>query len=247
MLTIPPLLADAGMRGAPLGFKWSEDIALKLFAQSDLNMRLHDAIDRSNYRAKMALGAWLLEWIAWRFEGMTDLTDVLSRAEAAWAAVIDPAYAKSLKFKLSRGIHAQPSASGALEIAAAHMGSCHARYSSGSIYLAEPVAKLATVLRHVMPDQPTFDRQLSALVERLASAAPRAGEYDRTTEVYDASAEAPISRAFFEGRVEHQSPEERGEFGTFLDGLANGGNPYVRSAEELKDTGFVGVPFRLGT
>src|SRR2546423_12835367 len=102
-LQCPEYIKQAAVAGAPVKFRWSNDIALNLYAAKDQNARLYQAVDLCSFKAQWAIDAALTEWILWRFEGLADLTDGLLRVQAAWAAAIDPAYAKSLAFKLTKG------------------------------------------------------------------------------------------------------------------------------------------------
>jgi hypothetical protein len=196
MLTEPPsYIKAAGVIGAPLKYKWNSDLAMDL---DDVeNDRLYSAIDESSFRAKMAIASVLMEWVAWRFQGVVDITDALARAEAAWVSVIDPAYSKSLEFETNADDDAEK-ALAPLESALSDLGDAWTEYVKGSIYLAEPVMKLAMLTRHLMPDKKRFDEWLSTALRRTAKTFPRGVTYDETSRTYDASGERPVPRAFFE-------------------------------------------------
>src|SRR5580704_1778751 len=86
MMNEPEYISELGVIGAPLQYKWSNDLALDFYAAKDQNLKLYDAVDLSNYRAVMALGIVVTECIVWRFKGLANLTDSMNRVEAAWAS-----------------------------------------------------------------------------------------------------------------------------------------------------------------
>src|SRR5205823_13515194 len=98
----PTYIASAGVIGAPIKYKWNSDIGLGFYDSEVENMKLYEAIDASNFKAKMAIAVAITEWIVWRFDGHTNLTDAHLRVEAAWASAIDPAYTKDLMLQMTQ-------------------------------------------------------------------------------------------------------------------------------------------------
>jgi hypothetical protein len=240
----PSYIVNAGIMGAPIKYKWDNDLAMQFLEPE--NVRLYDAIDKSNFRAKMALGAVLTEWIVWRFQGHVDLADALHRIEAAWASVIDPAYTKDLRFNLTRSIHEKAAfVEGPLELALLALGETYAHYTTGSIYLANPVMKQALLARHVIPTKKAFADWLTDTLRRTAEVFPRNGDYDEDTETYDASHEQPVPREFFEPAFEYTEAVAKEALREFLRTLNPSETPYLRSPEETKAQGFKGTPYTL--
>src|SRR5450432_2962623 len=94
MLQIPSYIESVGVRGSKPEFKASLSIIDELL---DTNVPLVDlAMDDAPERAKLAFGAAVTEWIAWRLDGVTDVTDLLNFAEAMWVANIDYRYAHEI-------------------------------------------------------------------------------------------------------------------------------------------------------
>jgi hypothetical protein len=245
-LQCPEYIKQAAIAGAPVKFRWSNDIALNLYAAKDQNARLYQAVDLCSFKAQWAIDAALTEWILWRFEGLADLTDGLLRVQAAWAAAIDPAYAKSLAFKLTKGaaIHDTAPVQSCIELALAILGRGHGRYVAGQIYLAEMVVKQGVLARHVNPTPKSFDSWLSEALRRTATVFPRTGEYDRDSEVYDASGEKPVPRQFFDPSFNHTDAAAEQAVWEFLQGLDPQTNPYLRSPDEMRACGFTGTPYQ---
>ena len=224
MLAQPEYVKSAGIVGAPIKYKWNNDRGMDL--DDVQNDRLYDAVDASSFRAKMALAAVLTEWIAWRFDGHTDVTDALMRVEAAWAAVVDASYSKDLEIELVADDDSEP-VKAPLESALNHLSDAHDQYVNGSIYLAEPVMKLGMLARHVAPDKKRFDHWLSATLARTAKVFPRGAPYDEDSETYDASAEPPVPRAFFEGDFQYTPAAAKAAITRFLQHAKPAQNPYL--------------------
>jgi hypothetical protein len=226
MLNEPPAYVKAaGVMGAPAKYEWNSDLAMDL---DDVeNDRLYDAINETSFRAKMAIAAALTEWIAWRLHGHVDITEALQRVEAAWASVIDPKYTKSLDFQGSADDDTER-VKGPLEAALSHLGDAHEEYVHGSIYLAEPVMKLAMLARHLAPDKKRFDAWLSETLRRTAKTFPRGVQYDEDSERYDASAETPVARDFFEPGSKYSDAANQKAIRQFLENAQAKKNPYLR-------------------
>jgi hypothetical protein len=230
MLNEPPAYVKAaGVIGAPAKYKWDSDLAMDL---DDVeNDRLYDAINATSFRAKMAIAAAVAEWIAWRLHGHVDITDALQRVEAAWASVIDPKYAKNLEFQGSADDDTER-AKAPLEAALSHLGDAYEEYSQGSIYLAEPVMKLAMLARHLAPDKKGFDAWLSETLRRTAKIFPRGPEYDEDSETYDASSETPVPRDFFEPGFKYSDAANQKAIRQFLENAQAKKNPYLRLSKK---------------
>ena len=242
----PKYVKESSIAGAPVGYKWNNDVAMKLHAGRDQNIRLYHAVDDASFKAKMSLGVAIAEWNVWRFEGHLPIEDGLLRLEAAWACAIDPLYAKDLRFKLTPSVHekADPVA-GPFEIALAALGVTYARFTKGSIHIAEPVVRQATLATHLIPGKNVFSDWLSAAVRKTVETFPRNATYDTDSELYDASHETPVPREFFENGFAYSGEAATAALREFLRSLDPTRNPYLRSAEELRAEGFKGTPYTL--
>lgn len=239
----PRYIESAGIIGASIKYKWSNDLAMS-FDDAE-NVRLYNAIDKSNFKAKMAIGALLTEWIVWRFHGRADLVDAHNRIEAAWASIIDPAYVRGLDFELTDrdDFHDKAIVEGPLEIALDFLAVISSRYIEGSIYLAEPIAKQAMLAQHLMPNKKMFSSWLSDILRRTAKVFPREADYDEGAGIYDASHEKPVPREFFDPEFKYTDGAAEKALREFLQTLDPGKNPYLRTPEEMKALGFTGTPY----
>src|SRR5213593_1576884 len=87
MLPMPAYIAAAGVRGAPIKHKWTSSDPIDREVP-----KLWQAFNKISKRSMLALAAGTAEWVAWRFDGVADVTDNLQFAEAAYAGIVDLAY-----------------------------------------------------------------------------------------------------------------------------------------------------------
>ncbi len=242
----PGYVKNAKVIGEPINYEWSSDLGLKFHAAQDQNVKLYRAIDACNFKAKLAMGTAITEWIFYRFDGHADLTDPWKRVEAAWACNIEPLYANDLRFKLTRVVHEKGMPiEGPLELALSSLGKMYARYTKGAIDLAEPVVRQAVLARHILGKISVFDNWLTETVRRTVEVFPRKGEYATGTQTYDASDEPPVPREFFEPNFSYTAEAAKQALQEFLKALDYTKNHYLRSPEEMKAKGFQGTPYAL--
>jgi hypothetical protein len=248
MLRMPGYIDSAGVAGSPIKYKWNNSLALKYYATKDQNVKLYLTLDKSNFKAKMAIGLAVSEWIAWRFSGIVDLTDCLSRLEAGWASLIDTLYSKSLDVPPTNNptFHDTEKAAGPILTSLRLLNGIHSRFVAGSVYLAEPIVKQAMLARYLMPEKSVFDLWLSSVVRESVTTFPRLANYDEESGVFDASHEKAIPREFFEQGYEYSEATASEALKELLRMLDPGLNPYLRTPEEMKAEGFKGTPYRLG-
>jgi hypothetical protein len=242
LLEIPSYIKNNNIYPAPLSFQWSGDIALKMYAQSDLNSNIYRAADASSFKAKMALSVCICEWTLYRLEGTLDLEDSWSRVEAAWALILDSLYSNDLEFDLAKDKYKLDSRA-CLGISLAHLAEAAGRYQDGDIWLAEAVTKQAVLARHICPNPKAFDAWLSDTFKATAAAFPRGVEYDKESEYYDASAETPVPRAFFDPLAD-PATDHPAALNAFLQSLDPSTNPYLATPEEMLAAGFTGTPYQ---
>lgn len=242
----PSFIVQAGVIGAPARYKWNNDLSME-FDDAE-NDRLLDAVDRCGYRAKMAVAVTLTEWIVWRFQGLTDISDSLLRIQASWAAVVDVAYTRGIDdFTLTPGadFHDTEKVRGPLEVALSILAETVSEFSSGSIYLADPVMRQSLLAMHLMPDKKFFEGWLSQTLRATSAVFPRKEEYDEESEVYDPSDEIPVPRQFFEPGFVCSDAALKGAVSDFLRTLDPQQNPYLRNAQEMVAHGFKGIPYKV--
>lgn len=243
----PKYVVDAGVPQSSTTYDWNKEIELKLYAAKDQNVKLCHALDESNYRAKFSIGIATTEWIIWQFEKHAKLDDANNRIEAAWASAIDPAYARDLKFKLTRSsvFHESAIIDGPIKLALNFLGVIDAHYATGNIYLAAAVVKQVLLARHVIAAKRAFDDWMSGAIRNSAEVFPRNVKYDTKLQKYDASHEIPVPREFFEPGFTYTLETGKKALQEFLKTLDHTKNPYLCSPEEMRAKGFQGTSYVL--
>ena len=244
--TVPDYIKNAKVIGEPISYEWNSDLGLKFYAAQDQNVKLYQAIDKSNFKAKLAIGIAITEWIFYRFEGQAQVADGWKRIEAAWACNVNPLYANDLRFKLTPAVHEKGmTIEGPIELALSSLGKMYARFTKGSIDLAEPVVRQAVLARHILGNRKGFDNWLTETVRRSVEVFPRQGDYDKMPQKYGALDEVPVPREFFKPGFVYTPEAGKKSLQEFLETLDYTKNPYLRSPEELEAKGFQGIPYVL--
>ena len=245
-LVAPRHITAAEVVGAPIEYKWNAGLAVSLVEKE--NARLQSALQTTHFKANLAVGTSLAEWVVWRLHGYVELTDAHHRVEAAWAAVIDPAYVSSLDIELSEDddFDDKEPAAGPLEATLDALGELFGRYRSLSSTIEEPVIALASLARHVVPNKKSFDRWLSTSLRRASKVFPYdVSRYDKSTDTYDPSYESPVPKEFFEEDFKYSESTGLQVLRDFLESLDPSGNPYLCSSDAMLEAGFRGTPYRL--
>lgn len=89
MLTIPNYIAATNYSGIEVNYKPVTSVIYN--RQSP---ELEPILDKLSFRANLALGTAIAEWIAWRLDGLSTYKAPLQFIEAAWVANIDLCYIK---------------------------------------------------------------------------------------------------------------------------------------------------------
>jgi hypothetical protein len=225
-LKIPTYIQKSGIVSVPISYKWNSNIGLHYYAAKDMNIRLYESIDASNFKAKMSIAVAVTEWIVWRFYGQVNLEDALFRVEAAWASSIDSNYINDLSLKMTKDDNID-SIGGALELALCLLGEIDSRYANGNIFLAGRIVNQTMLARHLMPNKKVFNDWLSLIFQRTAKLFPRGAKYDRRIGTYDASHEKPVPRDFFDPAFKYTETAAQEAVRAFLQSLDPKQNPYL--------------------
>lgn len=248
----PETIVKAPPGGFPVEHAWSKALAEEFYLEEETNVRLIEAVQKTSYKAQMAIGTALAEWLLWRFEDMADLTLGRHAVEACWATVIDLHYAKPLGFEPKNvpKLSSLADVDGPLRIGLSVLREMRGRYLKGKPSLAASVMKLALLDQHVIPARKEFEAWLTSTLERTAKAMPggpppAAADADEDP-AYDPRAGTPIAREFFfdpEWKLTKEA--NQAALSAFLASLDPATNPFLRTPEELRAEGFTGEPYRL--
>lgn len=243
---IPAYIESSKIVGSPIDYKWDAEIAADLMECE--NKKLQTAVEKSTFKAGFAIGIAITEWIIWRFEGHAELGDAHNRIEAAWAGVIDPAYVNSLEKELpeDEDIDDKEIVGAPLVATLYKLGEIFSDYTTLNETAPERIVTQAMLARQLIPAKKAFEQWLSASLRRAAEVFPmELSHYNSDTEEYDATYEKPVPRGFFELNSVWTDNASKKALNEFLKSLNPKQNPYLRSAAEMKSSGFKGTPYAL--
>lgn len=229
-LQIPSHIREADLVGAPLDYEWSPEIEDDVLLTQP---RLTARISGMSYRAALALTLGCCEWVVWRVSAARPDRTAFHVLEACWAAILDWRYLRSLEFPDFDGA-LEEKVSGPLNQAfwIAHEALVFAQDGEPMWQFATSASELA---RRVAPDEGVFRAWRRDAVTRLVECFPTPA--DRLG--------APVPRQFLEPGFRCEAEMIERALRAFLASLDPAENPYLRSAEELREIGFVGSPYTL--
>jgi len=193
-MNIPPYLLAAKVADQPLDYKWDVNIKNRLLtADADSKPALAKALGKISAKAAFAFAVASAEWIVARLSRHTDVADALLRVEAAWAATLDPHYAKLPKPQVANPVKADRAA-GPVYYAMLLLSELHERYLAGAtshVYLSALV--LGAFAEHVAGRNPVFKRWVPEVLKRAheqypKSAKPLAEQPDVARELFASDA-----------------------------------------------------------
>lgn len=238
MLTKPGHIAALRIADPVIRYRWNEWNVRAAYEPIDpqLCQRLQGLTRRSVTGFAIACG----EWVAYRYEGLTDRDEPLDLLEAAWAANIDPAY--SYPFETEDDEWRGPLL-GPLNIMMALV--VDALFGHEAIAdPAQDACRLTALARHVLPDPAPFQRWQEACLARLhrhctVTATAEAALLDETALDGD-----PVPRELYDPMFQFDPAQTATLIKAFLVPLASSQNPFLGTPEEMLDAGFVGTPYQ---
>ncbi|QSN64242.1 hypothetical protein [Caballeronia sp. M1242] len=228
-------IRDAAIAGAPMTYEWdlfvSRSIHHPLFEE---HPRLMKAFMKLSVRAAFALTLAQAEWVAWRFEGIVDISDILHRIEAGYAALVDPRYA----------VLPTPDEPFPDDLQNAHGPVMLARMllTSGFEYYRQCDAmdraqgiSMALLARHVCPDNAKFDKWLSEACKRCHAQSPAMD--------VPLVQQPAVPRELFELADDWDPATASALQDAFVKGLDPDTNPYLVSVARLRQLGVMSTPY----
>ena len=248
MLLIPNDIKKANCAGAPVTFKWDEELSSKFAFDEELNVRMAKTFNKTNYRTNITLVVCIFEWFVRRFEGVLDLTDVYLRLEAAWASAINPYYLNETEFEeYTYSDSLPPPSDDVLTVGISRIWKPLRLYMGAGIGLAGECVNLALLTHHVMSNPTAFDNWFEVALRKGAATFPREVEnYDFEADFYDFTVENIVPREFFfDPNFEYSDEATMSVLQQFLDSLDPKNNPYLRTADEMKANGYTRTPYKI--
>lgn len=220
-MNIPDHLQQTGIDQLPIDYKWDVRVGNKFMgANAESKPKLAEAIRGISDKAAFGLSIAAAEWVVTRLSRQTEVSDNLQRIEAAWAAMLDPRYADMAEADDPDTDDELP-VTGPVWTATTMMGDAFeygiAANDNAPIFSA--AIGLCMLAEHVCGRSPAFKAWLPETLARLQREHPATDD-----EVED---QAPVGMEFF--RPAGTPP--------LLETLLPGGNPYLRSADELRAEG----------
>jgi hypothetical protein len=221
-------------------YEWDRRIANGFQANpADDHPKLFDALHLISIKAAYALGVACSEWAAARLQALADVTDVLLRIEAAWAASIDWRYADLPKPEAPRNPTPDPVAEPlwltALFLRYQHQFLVETYQGVPNKGVRGSALRLALLVRHIAGKKSGFDKWLQA---SLRNAAERYGATDVPIDL-----EMPVPREFFYPGFIWSEEAVRVSQERLLQSLDPAKNPYLRKPAAMRKDGFEGEPY----
>jgi hypothetical protein len=225
----------------PVDYEWTRVIANEFQANPGENHpKLFKALELISVRAAYALGVACSEWAAARLEALTDVSDLLARIEAAWAAGIDWRYAELPEPKTPKGgDEPDPVAEAqwltALFLVYEHKFLLKTYQGTKNKGVRGTTLRLALLVQHIAGKKSGFDTWLAASLRKAAERYPA-----RDVPIQQ---EAPVPPDFFAPDFKWSSmasAESEARLGAALNPSQN---RYLRKPDKMRSDGFKGDPY----
>jgi hypothetical protein len=162
----------------PIDYKWDVRLQNRIVASdADRKPALANAVGKIGVKAAFAFGVASAEWVVARLSQQTDVTDALQRIDAAWAATVDPQYARLPDPQKVDPATVNPAAARPVYIAMAVLSDLHARYVAGradKVYMDAYI--LALLAEHVAGRNPVFKQWAPDVLKRLQKQHPKSAQ-----------------------------------------------------------------------
>jgi hypothetical protein len=226
---------DPSCKGVPLRHTWNPDVALAIQEPlPDEHLRLARAFVGLNLRAAFAVLVAQVEWVCVRFDALGDTRDLSLRLEAGYAGVIHPFYAH---LPAPTQVAAPDDAvAGPLRTAARLLARGHHDYSREDVEVKQSAFCMALLLRHVLPDDHSFEQWLTRVLQAACTAYPEKGEHPMR--------QRPIPRSFFSDLKALEGPGLAASLQARLASLRPEVNPYLLTPQAMMDMGYPGQPYQ---
>lgn len=211
-------------------FKWGNRIALRHMDNDDL--RLFNDANRYSFRANMAMGVLLSEYMIELLRDHCDVTDARQRIEAAWVSIIEPGYTRSIAFELSddEDFHEENAHQGALEIVLHNLDSLFERYINGDIWISTVVARQITLASYLSKSSSDFTAWHKTVSDKAAVHFPKTCDYDQASGVFDFSSEAALCPYFFNPSHQYDVQQHAQYLQAFIEDIDRSSNPYLQAS-----------------
>ena len=220
---------------APVNYEWTRRFSNKLQAVPGEDYpKLWDALEELSVRAAFALGVACSEWTAARLQHLADVSDLVLRIEASWAATIDWRYASLPEPEPPPPSPSPDPVAAPVWLASLFLTDLHDYYgktyggaeNQGVRGTALPAALL---VRHITPKKAGFDKWLT---ESMRKAKAHYAAKKKPIEK-----EAPVPPDFFDPEFKWSEEAVAASQARLLASL-DPKNPYLRMPDQMRADGF---------
>ena len=204
-----------------------------------------DNFSHISLHGKYALGIGIYEWIVWRYNKISEKSEVVFYiAEAEWCASISPLYVEYIE--LNRKEYLGP-VDGPLWCAATMVSSMTEYGPDEDEDCDACIAYLIQLAMHVLPDTKIFEQWLDAAIKRLMKDYPQQEEdpFENLFEEDKEERKGPlVAREALDPSFDYHPDQAPRLLDQFLRSVDYKNNPFLRSPEELMELG-IEHPYRL--
>ncbi len=231
--TFAPYIPLINVADRPVGYVWKEGSPLFYYREDP---RFENRVTKICARGVVALSAGFAEWVAARWPELAE-SALLPEIEAVRAGIIDWRYlrppttdANAPTGEACRGPENGPICD--VFFALANIAARAQRSAS----LVAHCSALSQLAIHVLPDANRFKEWRRSTIERLAELHPR----DK-----GAPLGPPIPREALDPDYPYEPGLANDLLAQFLPRLDPANNPFLHSADEMRQLGFQGTPYSL--
>jgi hypothetical protein len=237
-LPVPAYISTAQIVTNSVRYRWDEWNVNDYFLGLDKDQ--FERLDALSDAANLALAIGCGEWICHRFATLSNDPDPQHFVEAAWAAIIHPAYCMDVETNDDewRGPIRGPLN---LVISILHDG-IHRRDTDP--HEATRACWMYNLAQHVLPRTNEFEEWFEVCVLRLQTHHPRLEEDDPWEEGPPFG--TPVPREALDPSVPYDPKDAPGLLDRFLRGLDPTQNPFLAERDDVFEApGFRGMPYRF--
>jgi|ERR1017187_4225868 hypothetical protein len=237
-LHVPAYIQSAQVATNTIRYPWDEWRVKDYFMEVDDDQ--FDRLDRLSDAANLALAIGCGEWISYRFAPVSDDPDPSAYIEAAWAAIIHPAYC--LEIETDDDEWRGP-VRGPLNMTVTILNDgIHQRETDP--HEATRACWMYNLASHVLPSADEFSKWFEASVLRLEQYHPWIEDNDIWEEGPPFG--IPVPRESLDPSFPYDPKKGSELLDLFLRSLAPSQNPFLIDPEDLLETpGFVGTPYQF--
>ncbi len=204
-------------------------------------------------RSKFALHCAIIEWLVWRFEGLSpNYSEAQFFLEAAWASNVDVRYLIQLDSEtVDERFEEEGKVESTLYFAIERLRIHKEDQFRHTEFMT--VTDAIYLVRHVLPDKKLFDAWLRPVLERMKEHYPNPGAGVQMPEEYRSLPDGderipkmglPVPRITFDPDVPFAPEQTPQLIHSFLQTLDHTKNPYLASPEEMVKNGFTKTPYQ---